>query len=167
MLPETTHPSPELARDLALLEHIERDPDVTQASLATQLDVAVGTVNWHLKRLIQKGYIKIKRAERKKLRYIITPEGIALRARLTVDYIEQQFLLYRRVRQKVKDYLGEVRQAGFDKVRLNGEGDVADICRLTCMEQGVEIAPEGRYPVLTVSGLTVRLEPPPQGSESQ
>ncbi len=162
MLPDTTHPSPELARDLALLEQIEKDPDVTQASLATQLDVAVGTVNWHLKRLIQKGYVKIKRAERKKLRYIITPEGIALRARLTMDYIEQQFLLYRRVRQRVKEYLQQVREAGFTRVRLQGEGDVADICRLTCLEQGVEIVSEGRYPVLVVTGLTVRLDPPPE-----
>ncbi len=158
MLPDTTHPSAELTRDLALLEQIEKNPDVTQASLATQLDVAVGTVNWHLKRLIQKGYVKIKRAERKKLRYIITPEGIALRARLTVDYIEQQFLLYRRVRQRVKEYLQQAREAGFDRVRLVGEGDVADICRLTCLEQGVEIASDGRYPAITVSGLTVRLE---------
>ena len=46
-------------RELALLERIEQDPDVTQASLATQLGVAVGTVNWHLKRLIAKGYVKI------------------------------------------------------------------------------------------------------------
>lgn len=160
MLPDSTHSSSELARDLALLEQIEKDPDVTQASLATQLEVAVGTVNWHLKRLIQKGYVKIKRAERKKLRYIITPEGIALRARLTMDYIEQQFLLYRRVRQRVKEYLQQVREAGFTRVRLQGEGDVADICRLTCLEQGVEIVSEGRYPVLVVSGLTVRLDPP-------
>ena len=87
---------------MGLLETIEHDPDVTQASIATQLDVAVGTVNWHLKRLIEKGYVKIKRANRKKLRYIITPEGIALRARLTVDYLEQQFLLYRNTRQHIK-----------------------------------------------------------------
>ncbi len=33
--------SPDTARELALLENIERDPDVTQASLATQLGVAV------------------------------------------------------------------------------------------------------------------------------
>ena len=89
--------------EMSLLEQIESDPDVTQASLATRLGVAVGTVNWHLKRLITKGYVKIKRAERKRLRYIITPDGIALRTRLTVDYIEQQLLLYRRLRQRVKE----------------------------------------------------------------
>ena len=150
--------STESIRELALLETIERDPDVTQASIATQLDVAVGTVNWHLKRLIDKGYVKIKRANRKKLRYIITPEGIALRALLTVDYVEQQFLLYRNTRQHVKEHIERVRLAGFNRLSVRGDGDVADICRLTCMEQGMPVVPEDNGPVLTVNGLHIQLE---------
>jgi len=149
---------PEPARELALLESIEKDPDVTQASLATQMDVAVGTVNWHLKRLIEKGYVKIKRAERKKLRYIITPEGIALRARLTVDYIEQQFRLYRKTREHVREYLGEIHRKGYTRVRLVGEGDVADICKLTCLEQGINITQNADAPTLEVVGLRVVLK---------
>ncbi len=149
--------SADLQRDLALLETIEQDPDINQATLATQLGVAVGTINWHLKRLIEKGYVKIKRAERKKLRYIITPEGIALRARLTVDYIEQQFLLYRNTRQRVKEYLEQVRRAGHHAVRLIGEGDVADICRLTCLEMGLAVVEDEDAPALEVVGLKVVL----------
>src|SRR5512135_751282 len=118
------------ARELTLLEQVERDPDVNQSALANQLGVAVGTVNWHLKRLIAKGYVKVQRAERKKLRYIITPEGIALRARLTVDYVERSFELYRRTRQRIKEHLQSIRASGKSRVRIVGEGDVADICRL-------------------------------------
>jgi DNA-binding transcriptional ArsR family regulator len=151
---ETTEENP---RALSLLEQIERDPDVTQASLATQLGVAVGTVNWHLKRLVEKGYVKVKRAERKKLRYIITPEGLALRARLTVDYIERSFNLYRRTRQRVKEHLSEVKKAGYGHVQLVGDGDVADICRLSCLEQDVEIVKDGNVPVLEVKGFKVHL----------
>ena len=147
----------EKTRELTLLEQIEHDPDVTQASLATQLGVAVGTVNWHIKRLIEKGYVKVKRAERKKLRYIITPEGIALRARLTVDYIERSFDLYRRTRQHVKEHLSEVKKAGYDSVQLVGGGDVADICRLSCIEQDVEIVQDGNVPILEVKGFKVHL----------
>jgi DNA-binding MarR family transcriptional regulator len=150
-------PSIETTRDLSLLETIERNPDITQATLATQLGVAVGTVNWHLKRLIAKGYVKVKQAERRKLRYIITPEGLALSAHLTVDYVEQQFNLYRRVRQKVKEYAEKVKKDGFDRVRLLGDGDVADICRLTCLEQGVAIVDEPTVPALVVNGLKVIL----------
>lgn len=147
----------ETARELSLLEQIESDPDVTQASLATQLGVAVGTVNWHLKRLIEKGYVKVKRLERRKLRYIITPEGLALRARLTIDYIERSFDLYRRTRQRVKEHIQQIRAAGYQRVRLIGEGDVADICRLSCLEEGIDVTTDEAVPVLEVRGLKVIL----------
>lgn len=145
-------------RDLTLLEQIEHDPNINQATLATQLGVAVGTVNWHLKRLIAKGYVKVKRAERKKLRYIITPEGIALRARLAVDYVERSFFLYRKTRQRVRQYLSEVQRAGYDGVRILGRGDVADICRLTCLEQGIRVVTDKEAPVLLVEGFKVLLQ---------
>jgi DNA-binding MarR family transcriptional regulator len=144
-------------RELILLEHISEDPDINQATLAEQLDVAVGTVNWHIKRLISKGYVKAKRAQRKKLRYIITPEGIALRAKLTVQYIENQMRLYRETRQKVKGLLDEVRQAGFQQVKIRGESEIADVCQLTCLEQGIEVRDDDDLPVLEIDGYSVEL----------
>ena len=145
-------------RELTLLEKIENDPDVNQSTLATQLGVAVGTVNWHLKRLIAKGYVKVKRAERKKLRYIITPEGIALRARLAVDYVEKSFSLYRKTRQRVREYISEVQSAGYDRLRIIGKGDVADICRLTCLEQGMQVVTDEDVPILRVDATKVTLQ---------
>ncbi len=145
-------------RELTLLEKIENDPDVNQSTLATQLGVAVGTVNWHLKRLIAKGYVKVKRAERKKLRYIITPEGIALRARLAVDYVEKSFSLYRKTRQRVREYISEVQGAGYDRLRIIGKGDVADICRLTCLEHGINVVTDEDVPVLRVEATKVTLQ---------
>jgi DNA-binding MarR family transcriptional regulator len=159
----------EATREMILLEQIEIDPNVTQASLATHLGVAVGTVNWHLKRMIAKGYVKVKRAERRKLRYIITPEGITFRARLTIDYIEQSFLLYRNIRKRVHELLAEVKQAGFDHVRIvsetnlndpglsNQTNDIADVCRLTCLEQGIKITQDSGAPTLVVHGVKVTL----------
>ncbi len=144
-------------RELSLLEQIESDPDVNQSALATQLGVAVGTVNWHLKRLIAKGAVKVSRAERKKLRYIITPEGLALRARLAVDYVERSFSVYRRTRQRVKDHVKEIRRAGYTTVHIYGSGDVADICRLTCIEQGIQIVNQTDVPTLYVEGFKVHL----------
>ena len=148
---ETTHFEPvtatDIDRELSLLEQIEHNPDISQATLAAQLGVAVGTVNWHLKRLVSKGYVKVKRAQRRKLRYIITPEGIALRARLTVNYIETSLDLYRRTRRHVRELLLQVKQAGHETVQITGEGDIADICRLTCLEQGVNIAERPANPL--------------------
>ncbi|MEN6436325.1 MAG: winged helix-turn-helix transcriptional regulator [Anaerolineaceae bacterium] len=147
-------------RDLVLLEQIELNPDINQASLATQLGVAVGTVNWHLKRLISKGYVKVRRLERKKLRYIITPEGISLRARLTMDYVQSSFRMYRLVRERMIEVLHQVRQAGFHQVILNGDGEVADVCRLSCLEQEIEVLSSGNIPELILEGYKILIQYP-------
>ena len=142
-------------RELIMLEHIANDPDINQATLAERLDVAVGTVNWHIKRLVSKGYVKAKRAQRKKLRYIITPEGIALRAKLTVQYIENQMRLYRETRQNVIKILIDIRAEGYNQVRVTGESEIADVCQLTCLEQGFEVVDQDHIPTLAVNGYSV------------
>jgi DNA-binding MarR family transcriptional regulator len=154
---------PDPNRDLILLEHIEHNPDATQANLASQVGVAVGTVNWHLKRLVAKGYVKVRHAERRKLHYIITPDGIALRAKLTVDYIQNSFRLYRLVRERMESSLNSVRQAGYDHVILVGEGDVADVCRLTCVEHNMLLSDDGSVPRLTINGLKIFIDWPDGG----
>jgi DNA-binding MarR family transcriptional regulator len=146
-------------RDLKLLSEIETDPDATQIGLARKLGVAVGTVNWHLKRMVAKGYVKVKRAERRKLRYLVTPAGLALRARLTVDYIENSMRVYRQLRESARREVGHARQKGYDVLQVEGDGDAADVCRLTCLEMGMRVV-EGteleQPAVLKVEGSRVR-----------
>jgi hypothetical protein len=74
-----------------------------------------------------------------------------------MDYIEQQFLLYRNTRQHVREHLENIKAAGFKQVVICGEGDVADICRLSCLEQGVAIVSDGNVPELDINGLKVFL----------
>ena len=139
--------------DLVILEQIEKDPDATQANLAAQMGVAVATINWHLKRLIAKGYVKARRVGRRKLRYIITPEGLALRAHLTFDYIQTSFHLFRLIRQRMQDAIVQVQQAGYDRICLEGDGDIAEVCRLTCLENGIAIVQDGEAPRVIIRAL--------------
>jgi DNA-binding MarR family transcriptional regulator len=146
------------AADLTILEQIEKEPDTTQATLAETVGVAVGTINWHLKRLVAKGYVKVKRAERKKLKYIITPEGIALRARLLVDYIQSSMEMYRLVRDRSLKAIKSIKKKGIDTIRLEGDGEVAEILRLTCHEQGIHISDDHPQTTLRVTGLKIFIE---------
>ena len=139
--------------DLVILEQIEKDPDATQANLEAQMGVAVATINWHLKRLIAKGYVKARRVGRRKLRYIITPEGLALRAHLTFDYIQTSFHLFRLIRQRMQNAIVQVQQAGYDRICLEGDGDIAEVCRLTCLENGIAIVQDGEAPRVIIRAL--------------
>ena len=151
----------QLEADLTILEQIETEPDTTQATLAERLGVAVGTINWHMKRLIQKGYVKVKKAERRKLRYIITPEGIALRAHLMVDYVQSSFTLYRLVRERSLKAITTFKEQGIHQIQVEGDGEVADICRLTCLEQGLHVVSDHRTPKMKVVGLKIFLSEEP------
>lgn len=155
----------ETPRTLEMLTQIEANPDISQVALADELGVAVGTINWYLKRMIAKGYVKVKRAQRKKLRYIITPEGIALRAALTVDYIKTSFDLFRRVRERSNLCLDQLEEAGFDQVYVSGEGDVAEVVRLSCLERGIALSNEPQTPQIRIDGLKLALQLPEKDSD--
>ena len=143
--------SPDLER--RLLEAIEQNADTTQAGLAAQLGVAVGSVNWYLKRLVHKGYIKVTRLQRRKLKYFLTPQGLALKAQLTSQYMQASLRVYRELRQVAWDLLSEIREAGYEMVHLEGDGEAIEIFRLTCLEHNITVAKSSDgVPAVVVDG---------------
>jgi DNA-binding MarR family transcriptional regulator len=150
-------------RELQILEYLERNPDTTQADLAIRLGVAVGSVNWYLKRLINKGYVKVRQMQRRRLRYLITPKGVAEKARLTQAYMQASFRIYRETRSQARRLLAQVMEAGYDTVRVEGDGDLAEVCLLTCLEQKVKVTQdvgETRIPTLAAEGMNLTLRWP-------
>lgn len=131
----------EMIRELRLLEVLEEESEIKQIELAAKVGVAVGTVNWLLKRFAAKGYVKVKRIGQWRWRYLLTPQGVAEKARLTEGYFRNSMSLYRHTRQEAQDLLGKVKNSGYAEVYLQGnEGnDLVDICRLTCLEQGIKV----------------------------
>ena len=155
----------QVEQDLRILEHIEQNPDITQADLAARLGVAVGSVNWYLKRMINKGYIKVRQMQRRRLRYLITPQGIAEKARLTASFMEVSMRLYRETREAAKQYLAEIGQAGYGEVNVEGDNDLTEVCYLTCLEQDMQVVdvPQPSIPTLRVEGMELLLVWPEQG----
>jgi DNA-binding MarR family transcriptional regulator len=144
----------ELTHQLRILEEIERNPDLTQSRLAVQLGVAVGSVNWYLKRLIDKGYVKVTHLQRRKLHYFLTPSGIVLKAKLTRSYMDVSLRVYRELRQAAERALTEVSQAGYTCVVIEDEDEATEILRLTCLEHGLKVGkPRDRVPVLQSNGI--------------
>ena len=158
-------------RELELLEALAEDPEARQVDLATRLGVAVGTVNWLLKRLTSKGYIKVKRIGQWQWRYLLTPRGFAEKARLTRQYLQSSMRIYRRTREEAAQLLSALRKGGYAEVLLEGDidSDLADICRLTCLEQKITMVNsrrtvgENRVPALRVEGRELSLEWPEEG----
>jgi DNA-binding MarR family transcriptional regulator len=130
-------------RDLEILTAIEEGEPLTQRALAKRLGVAVGLTNLYLKRLARKGAIKIvefprKPAARKRLRYLLTPAGMAEKTRLTYEHMAYSLDLYRRARQTLRESLSELPERGARRIALHGTGEAAEVAYLTLRELGLE-----------------------------
>ena len=151
--------SPPAQRELQILEQIESNPDATQADLAEGLGVAVGTVNFALHRLITKGYIRAKQLQRRRLKYIITPAGLALRSKLAMDSLQYSMRLYRETRRQAKALILAARRKGCTAVAIVGNGDLAEIAKLTCLELHMPVKPAGaKTPHIVADGTMLKWE---------
>lgn len=129
----------EAYRDLQLLTEISSRDSVTQRRLAKRYRLALGLTNFLMRRLIKKGYIKIVNLERRRLRYLITPKGLAEKARLTYEYLEYSLYFYRQIRDFLSRALMAIPQSGGRSAILYGSGEVAEVAFLTMQQHGIHI----------------------------
>lgn len=127
-------------RDLKLLDAIANDAQVTQRSLATKLGIALGLTNLYVKRLARKGYIKLVNIQPNRIRYLITPQGIAEKTRLTYEFMEYSLHLYGQARQHLRAVLLPLAAAGHKRIAIYGTGEAAELAYLSLRELGLEPA---------------------------
>ena len=127
-------------RALQLLEEISDGAELSQRTLAKKLGMAVGLINLLLRRMAEKGYIKVINVQRNRLRYLLTPQGIAEKSRLTYEYFDYSLYLYRNVRRTLQENLARLKNEGREAILLHGTGELAEIAYLTLREVGLNLS---------------------------
>jgi DNA-binding MarR family transcriptional regulator len=126
-------------RTLQLLIEIESDVKVTQRSLSKKLGIALGLTNAYLKRLINKGFVKIHRASANDIRYVLTPSGLMEKTRLTYEYLQYSLTFYRDVRSEVQRCFKSLEQKRIKYLAFYGAGEVAEIAYICLHGMSLEI----------------------------
>jgi DNA-binding MarR family transcriptional regulator len=121
-------------QEIKLLEAISQDELVTQASLSNRLGIAVGSVNWYIKRLISRGYLKATRMDRTRLRYNMTANGLAVLRKRATQYMKDSLKVYQGLREEAKDFISTLKSRGIETVIVKQNDEAMDIFRLSCME---------------------------------
>jgi DNA-binding MarR family transcriptional regulator len=126
-------------RTLKILEKVDNDGAPSQRDLARDLNISLGLVNSFIKRLAKKGYFKIGHLPKNRVRYILTPRGVAEKSRLTYEYIQYSFKFYRDARQKLRDLYAELETQGVRRIVFYGAGDLAEIGYLSLQQSCIEL----------------------------
>jgi len=122
-----------------LLNEIAQNSMVTQANLSQRLGIAVGSVNWYIKRLIKRGYVKVSHLDRTRLQYDLTAEGMSVFTERAMQYAKDSLQIYKSFRQKAKGIVAELKARGITQVHLDGNDEIMDILLLTCIEAGFSL----------------------------
>ena len=100
--------------ELRLLARLQERPDVSQRGLAVELGVSLGSVNFCLKALTAKGFVKAENFSKSNNKlgyaYLLTPSGIAAKSRLTASFLKRKRAEYRRLADEIADLEAQLRQ---------------------------------------------------------
>ena len=87
------------------MRRFQKKPEASLRQLAGELGFSLGKLNYCLKALQQKGLIKIKNFKKnpKKLNYlyVLTPEGIATKTRLTINFMKKKIEEYDDLKKEI------------------------------------------------------------------
>lgn len=76
-----------------ILKKIEEDPAQNQRNLAATLDLSLGKINYCLKELKKKGFIKVKNFKKNKNKigymYYLTPKGFSEKSKIAIRYFKR------------------------------------------------------------------------------
>ena len=91
---------------LNVLRKIQKQPNQSQRNLAQELNFSLGKLNYCLKELKKKGYIKIKNFQKnpKKINYIyiLTPKGLSEKTKLTINFMKRKIKEYEELKNELK-----------------------------------------------------------------
>ncbi len=126
-------------RTLKILEKIEENDMPSQRHLASELDVSLGLVNSFIKRLANKGYFKIISIQKNRVKYLLTPKGVAEKTRLTYEFVKLSYKFYNGARQRLREIYETLETEGCSRLVFYGAGDLAEIAYISAQGTSVDV----------------------------
>tara|TARA_B100000579_G_C22233999_1_gene577409 strand:- start:241 stop:555 length:315 start_codon:yes stop_codon:yes gene_type:complete len=89
-----------------LLRKIDKKPKSTQRELAKELGFSLGKLNYCLRALNSKGLVKIENFKKNPNKfsyiYVLTPEGIATKTKLTINFMKRKMKEYDELKKEIE-----------------------------------------------------------------
>jgi DNA-binding Lrp family transcriptional regulator len=115
------------------------DGKLTQRHISQKVGRSVASVNFALRLLVVKGYIKISGANPRNLKYHLTPTGILQKSTLAYNFLKRQSDLYEEVRKDLLRNLKELADKGIKSVAVYGWTPFTEAAILYLISEGIRV----------------------------
>lgn len=122
-----------------ILQSIENGERISQRQLSLQLGINVASINFALKKLTKKGLVKMLGVNPRRIRYILTPKGIAEKTQLAYKFFDRNFHFYKAVRNEVENKINSIPFHGKNAVAIYGVTDLMEMAYLVIQDKELDL----------------------------
>lgn len=118
-------------REFELINIIGAKVPANQRDMSKQLNVSLGMTNMLLRRLVTKGYIRIRQLDKKKVQYILTSKGFAEKYRKSVNYTLKTISSIALIRKQLDIIIHRLYNQGQQVFFILGTSDLAELVEMS------------------------------------
>ena len=123
--------------DYNILKTIESDSTVSQRGLSSHMEINVASVNFALKRLIKKGFIRMVGVNPRRIKYFVTPEGVREKTQLAYRFFGRNLHFYKEVRSDIEARIAEAANVTSADIAIYGIGELSEIAYMAVSAMNV------------------------------
>ncbi len=123
-------------KELKIINEIDKDLNVTQREISKNSGMSLGMTNIVLKKLINKGYVKVKQLNKKKVQYFLTPKGFTEKAKKSYHYTLKTMEILKAMKIKIQHFVLEEYKKGQRKFVIYGKGELAWLVEIAICDLG-------------------------------
>jgi DNA-binding PadR family transcriptional regulator len=113
--------------DYNILKTIESDSTVSQRRLSFQMEINVASVNFALKRLVKKGFVRMVGVNPRRIQYFITPEGLREKIQLAYSFFGRNLHFYKEIRSDIESRIAKASNVKGTEIAIYGVGELSEI----------------------------------------
>lgn len=121
----------------AISEAESGESRLTQRELADRAGISLGMANILLRRLAERGWVKLTRLSSKSVRYALTPSGVGELAQRTAGYFNRASRSAELYRDRIEAFVLGAKRGGAETIVLFGSSEVEILLAYVCERHGL------------------------------
>jgi len=117
-------------KEFAVIREISQNSQPNQRAIAQKIGISLGLVNLILKRFVAKGYLKFKEIPPRRICYMLTPKGLAEKAKKSYEFTTGTIRLLKGITSGIESIILKEYQNGMKELKISGSGELAAIAEM-------------------------------------
>jgi predicted transcriptional regulator len=125
-------------KEFAVIREISGDHNPDQRTIALRTGISLGLTNLIIKRLINKGFIKARQLDKKKIQYILTSKGFSEKAQKSYCYALRTIELFKNTKEVIQELIHKEHSRGAYHFTIDGNDELSDIAELALKNMSIK-----------------------------